>query len=180
LEATFRRWYSEWGHGENEPLDGNQILDGLNAILPPPKNGPVPPDAFGGERGPGGSWSTPLLIHANGRDELIISLSNRLAAYDPQTGKLFWFSKGLTDSVQSMPVWDEQNGLVIASGTDMSGGTMIAVRPGGSGDVTNTHRLWRLTRLKGSIGTGVAHNGYLHVISDDGFAVCYDLKAGKK
>jgi outer membrane protein assembly factor BamB len=79
-----------------------------------------------------------------------------------------------------MPVFDEKTGLIIASGGDMSGGTLIAVKPGGSGDVTNTHRAWRLTRLKGSIGTGVAHDGLLHLVSDDGFALCYDLSAGKK
>src|SRR4029434_1638241 len=107
-------------------------------------------------------------------------MRSRLAAYEPATGKLLWFSKGLPDSVQTMPVWDDKHGFVVASGGDMSGGTMIAVRPGGSGDVTDTHRVCRLTRLKGSIGTGVAREGLLYVVSDDGFALCYDLGAGKK
>jgi outer membrane protein assembly factor BamB len=179
-EATFQRWYTEWGQGATEALAADQILDGLNAILPPPKNPPASPTGFGGDAGPGGSWSTPLLIRSNGRDELVISMPNRLAAYDLATGKLLWFSKGLPDSVQTMPVWDEKHGFVVASGGDMSGGTMIAVRPGGSGDVTDTHRVWRLTRLKGTIGTGVAFAGLLYVVSDDGFALCYDLAEGKK
>jgi outer membrane protein assembly factor BamB len=180
-EAVFKKWFDQWGKGGTEPLDGNQILDGLNALFPPPKDAPPPgPGAFGGATGPSGSWSTPLLVRAGGRDELVVSHQNRLAAYDPVNGKQLWICRGLPDTAQPMPVFDEKTGLIVASGGDMAGGTLVAVRPGGSGDVTETHRVWRLTRLKGSIGTGVAQNGLLYFVSDDGFALCYDLAAGKK
>lgn len=180
-EAVFKKWYDLWSKGSNEPLDGNQLLDGLNALFPPPKDAPPPgPGAFGGATGPSGSWSTPLLVRAGGREELVVSFQNRLAAFDPASGKQLWICKGLPDTAQPMPVWDEKPGLIIASGGDMAGGTLIAVRPGGSGDVTDTHRAWRLPRLKGSIGTGVAQNGLYYFVSDDGFALCYDLVASKK
>jgi hypothetical protein len=187
LKGMFQGWHSKWSAGKDDSPDFNAMLDGLNAALAPPKGAPaaaaskppVPPD-FGGANGPGGSWSTPLLVHAGGRDELVVAFPNRLAAYDPQTGKPLWFSKGLPDSTQPMPIWDEQTGVVIASGGDMSGGTMLAVRPGGDGDVTDSRRAWRQTRMKGSIGTGVAHDGRLYSVSSDGFVLCNDARTGSR
>jgi len=181
LTAAFGAWYAKWDGGKGEPLDANQLLDGLSTILPAPQGAPGGgASGFGGAKGPGGSWSTPILIHTAGRDELVVGLPNRLAAYDPKTGALLWFSKGLADSVQSMPLWDEANGVVIASGGDMAGGSMIAVRAGGSGDVTDSHRLWRLGRMKGSIGSGVVHDGRVYMVASDGFALCLDEKTGRK
>ena len=188
LKTAFGAWYGKWSGGKNEPVDANQALDGLSAILPPPKNAPGGPGGppggggadFGGAGGPGGSWCTPVLVRAGGRDELVVSFPNRLAAYDPKTGDILWFCKGLPDSVQPVPVWAENPGVIVASGGDMSGGTMIAVRPGGAGDVTASHRTFRLTRLKGSIGTGVAHDGRLYTGTSDGFVLCIDLKTGQR
>jgi outer membrane protein assembly factor BamB len=189
----FGGWHAKWSAGKDEALDFNAMLDGLNALLAPPKDGPakggppaaaaakpaVPPD-FGGASGPGGSWTTPLLVRAGDRDELVATFANRVVAFDPKTGKQLWLSKGLPDSVQPMPVWDGQAGVILASGGDMSGGTMVAVRPGGGGDVTDSGRAWRQTRLKGSIGTGVVHDGHLYVVSTDGFALCTETRTGKQ
>ena len=59
------------------------------------------------------------------------------------------------------------------------GGGAIAIKPGGQGDVTESQRVWRLERVKGSIGSGVIHDGHLFTISQDGIATCMDLKDGK-
>jgi outer membrane protein assembly factor BamB len=183
LKSTLGGWHARWGGGKNEPVDANQALDGLSAILPPPKSPPGGPPggaSFGGAGGPGGSWSTPVRVRAGNRDELVVSFPNRLAAYDPKTGGLLWFCKGLPDSVQPMPVWADVPGVIVGSGGDMSGGTIVAVRPGGAGDVTDSYRTFRLTRLEGSIGTGVAHQGRLYTGTSDGFALCIDLRTGKR
>lgn len=171
--TTFGDWHAKWSGGRGEPLDANQVLDGLSVILPPPAGA-----SFGGEAGPGGSWSTPVAIRAGGRDELIVTFPNRLAAYDPKTGRLLWFSRDLKDSTQPVPLWAD--GVIVASSGDMAGGSLVAVRPGGGGDVTESHRAWRLPRVKGGIGTGVVHDGHLYSISTDGFALCNDLKTGKR
>jgi outer membrane protein assembly factor BamB len=174
--ATFGGWHGKWAGEKGEPVDANQVLDGLNVIFPPPEGA----RGFGGATGPGGSWSTPILVRANGRDELVIAFPNRLAGYDPKTGAPLWFSRDLKDSIQPMPLWDEAAGAIIASSSDMAGGAIVAVKPGGSGDVTESHRLWRLPRVKGGIGTGVVHDGRFYSVSADGFAACYDLKTGKR
>jgi outer membrane protein assembly factor BamB len=175
-KATFDGWFDAWGGGKGEPIDANQMIDGFVAIFPapPPRGG----GGFGGETGPGGSWSTPVVIDVDGRKEVVVGFPNRLVAYDPATGKELWFSKGLADQVNQTPMYDD--GVVYCASSDMAGGTVIAVKPGGSGDVTESHRAWRQTRVKGAIGTGVAHAGHLYWITSDGFALCLDAKTGKR
>ncbi len=135
-----------------------------------------PGGGMGGGMG-GASWSTPVLVKADGREELVISFPGNLAAYDPKTGKQLWVSKGLGGTIYSSPVAGE--GALFASTSGPGGGPAIAVKPGGNGDVTESRRLWRLDRFKGAIGSGVIREGYLYTISQDGIAACTDLKDGK-
>ena len=64
-----------------------------------------------------------------------------------------WFCRGLADQINQTPMYAD--GIVFGSSGDMAGGVVIAMKPGGSGDVTETHRVWRQPRVKGAIGTGV-------------------------
>ena len=54
----------------------------------------------------------------------------------------------------------------------------MAVKAGGSGDVTQSQRLWRLERFKSGIGSGVIDEGFLYTLSQEGVAACLDLKTG--
>src|SRR6185436_15855588 len=73
-------------------------------------------------------WGTPVVINANGRDELVVSSQRRVQAYDPATGKELWSVLGNTFEVIPTPVVG--HGLVFcASGR---AGPTMAIRPGGS------------------------------------------------
>jgi outer membrane protein assembly factor BamB len=145
---------------------------------PPASGGPGGPGGAG-ESPPGGSWNTPLLIKTAQRDELVMSFPGHLAGYEPQTGKQLWLSRGIDDWVFTTPVSGE--GVVVAMSSGAMGGTILALRPGGAGDVTATRRLWRLERQKSqSIGSGVIHDGYLYLIAEDGAVSCLELKTGRK
>ena len=122
--------------------------------------------------GPGGTWSSPILVDAGERQELIMTFPHRLAAYDARLGKQLWISKGVGGAVYATPVWGE--GILFATG----GGAAIAMKPGGSGDVTEDRRVWKLDRAKSAIGSGVIHDGHLYVISQEGIAICLELKSG--
>jgi outer membrane protein assembly factor BamB len=122
-----------------------------------------------------GSWSTPLAIRAAGRDELVVSWPRRVSAYDPGTGKLLWTSEGMGDLVYPSPI--HANGTVVAMGG--FGGASLAVRAGGSGDVTATHRLWRLAKSRQMIGSGVITGGRVYVVDNSGIAECLELESGK-
>jgi outer membrane protein assembly factor BamB len=133
-------------------------------------------DGFAGQRnGVIGSWSTPITINANGRDELIVSFPERVRAFDPRTGKELWVCDGLNPLIYSSPIYGD--GVVVAMGGFL--GTLVAVKPGGNGNVTATHRLWKRERNKNQLGTGVIQKGYFYVLDTPGIAECLELNTGK-
>jgi outer membrane protein assembly factor BamB len=87
-------------------------------------------------------WSTPILIEANGRTEMVLNGHSGVRAYDPQTGKELWFCQGFTGrgAPTATPAGDL---LHIVCGLR---GDTYAVRPGGNGNVTATHRVWNSPR----------------------------------
>ncbi len=132
-------------------------------------------DGFGAKDGVVGSWSVPLIINAGTREELVMSWPEQVRSYDPKTGKPLWHCRGLNPLIYSTTIFGE--GVVVAMG-GYSGST-VAVRPGGSGDVTDTHRLWHEPRDKGHIGSGVIKDGHLYILNTNGIAHCVELKTGK-
>ena len=122
-----------------------------------------------------GSWSTPIVATLNGREELVISWPKRVAAYDPRIGKELWTCRGLNPLVYTSQLYAD--GMVVAMGGFM--GMALAVKAGGSGDVSETHRLWHHPKTKQRIGSGVIDDGHVYIVNDPGVAECYELKTGK-
>ncbi|MBI4657802.1 MAG: PQQ-binding-like beta-propeller repeat protein [Verrucomicrobia bacterium] len=204
LKATFEKWSSDWDADKSGSLNEEKLREGLNSALPQPNfGGPGGPaggrgpgggadgrGGFGGRGGPGGpggpggfggpiggSWSTPIIVSHEGHDELIVNFANRLAAYDPKTGKQLWLSKGLGGTIYATPVSGE--GTIVAMSSGMMGASAIALKPGGSGEVTESHRLWRMDRFQSRTGSGIIHEGHFYSVSDSGIAECVELKTGK-
>jgi outer membrane protein assembly factor BamB len=124
-----------------------------------------------------GSWSTPIVITAGQRQELILSRPNRVQALDPKTGGEFWNCTGLNPLVYTSPLYDKDTGIVVAMGGYM--GMALAVKAGGSGDVTQTHRLWHHPKTKQRIGSGVIFENHIYILNDPGIAECFELQTGK-
>ncbi len=116
----------------------------------------------GGQRRPDAireAWNTPVVVTAaSGRDELVIPTAGTVYAFAPDSGELLWSCK--TDIGWYMvPSVVAADGVVYCLG-GRSGTAALAVRAGGSGDVTATHRLW--TSLKGSnVSSPVYLDGHL-------------------
>jgi outer membrane protein assembly factor BamB len=123
-----------------------------------------------------GSWSTPVVGKVGGREELILSVPKKVKAFDPKTGKELWSCAGLTDLVYTSPVVSPAGIVVAMSGY---GGSALAVRAGGSGDVTKTHRLWHHPRNPQRIGSAVIVGDHAYLINEPGRASCFELKTGK-
>jgi outer membrane protein assembly factor BamB len=122
-----------------------------------------------------GSWSTPIIIEVNGRSELVMSFPQRTCAFDPKTGMELWTCQGMGDLVYTSPLWGD--GVLVSMGG--FNGPYMAVRPGGDGDVTATHRLWRVPRAQQRIGSGVITGGHIYILNDPGVAECIELATGK-
>lgn len=101
-------------------------------------------EAWTAAREPNIGWSTPVLIEAGGRRELALNGQTGVIAYDPGSGKELWSCRCAAG--RGEPTVTPANGLLyVANG--LPGGGLYSIRPGGSGDVTPTHRLW-ITRRK--------------------------------
>lgn len=122
-----------------------------------------------------GSWSTPLIVPAGARTELAMVWPEKVAAHDLATGKELWHCPGLNPLIYTSAMFGE--GVVIGSGG--YGGSTAAVKPGGSGDVTATHRLWYRAKDKQRIGSGVIAGGHLYILNTPGTAQCIKLATGE-
>ena len=138
-----------------------------------------------------GSWSTPLVIAADGpdgpRDELVVTLPRRVSAFDPRTGERLWTCGGAAPLAYASPVFAPaaggngepgSGGVIVALGG--YGGAALGVRPGGSGDVTHTRRLWHAPRGDGYLGTGVAVGGAIYVCDMGGVLRALDAATGEE
>jgi hypothetical protein len=123
-----------------------------------------------------GMWGTPVLVElADGRQELVFSVPGAVWAFDPATGTQTWTCKG-ADSNSAIASAIAHDGIVYAIGGRDGGG--LAIRAGGSGDVTESHVLWSGNQ-RARIGTAVYHDGLIYWIAD-GMANCIDAKKGEK
>ena len=119
-----------------------------------------------------GSWSDPVPT-ANG---LLMSWPFRVCAIDPSSGKDLWSCEGLNPLAYTSPILSE--GIVVAMGG--FSGKALAVKVGGSGDVTATHRIWHHPKSPQRIGSGAIFDGHIYILNDTGFAQCIDLKTGEE
>jgi outer membrane protein assembly factor BamB len=125
-----------------------------------------------------GSWSTPVVIQAGGREELVMNWPNRVAAFAPKTGQELWTCAGLNPLSYTSPLYDRSREIVVAMGG--FNGQALAVKAGGRGDVTETRRLWHHPKTRQRIGSGVIHNGHIYILNDPGVAECLELETGKR
>jgi outer membrane protein assembly factor BamB len=122
-----------------------------------------------------GSWTTPVVMKVEGKDQLLMSWPRRLAAYDPQSGRELWTCSGLNPLVYTNPIYGDD--IAVAMGG--FGGSAIAVRAGGSGDITEARRLWQHPRSPQRIASGAVKDGRIYIHNDPGTAQCIDLKSGE-
>ena len=122
------------------------------------------------------SWNTPALVKtAEGNWELAVNNKGAVIGVDPQTGEKLWTCDGINDYI-CPSVLAEGDMLYVIGGRK---NTAIAVRSGGRGDVTGTHKVWEIG--KGSnVSSPVYLDGYLYWSNESrGAAYCVDAKTGE-
>jgi outer membrane protein assembly factor BamB len=122
------------------------------------------------------AYTTPLVIRAGGRDQLISIGAFRVGAYDPLTGKEIWRAS-YADGFSNVPRPVFGQGLVYVA-TGFQQPALIAIRPDGTGDVTKTHIAWELRRGAPLTPSPILIGDELFVINDGGILSCLDAKSG--
>jgi len=91
------------------------------------------------------SWATPVVIEHEGRDQAVVSGTNRVRGYDLETGEVLWECGGLSSNVVASPVAGD--GRVFA-GSSYEIRSLLAIQlEGAHGDITGSdHVLWKKDR----------------------------------
>jgi outer membrane protein assembly factor BamB len=123
------------------------------------------------------SWNTPILVKAKtGKTELVVAIMGKILGFNPDTGEALWECD--TDIGWYMaPSMVSHEDVVYSIGGRTGGG--LAVRVGGKGNVTKTHRVW--TGKKGSnVTSPIYHDGHLYWMHEVlGIAYCANAATGK-
>ena len=125
------------------------------------------------------AYTTPALLKHGNSTEIVITGGDVVTGHDPATGQELWRADGLNPSndgsyriVASPVVYGD---LLFAPSRERP---LLALKPGGRGDVTKSHVLWSFNNGP-DVPTPVSDGTYLYSINDRGILYCLDARTGK-
>lgn len=191
IQADYGRFGLNWGYASSPLLHGGalfvQVLHGMKTDDPSyllridAKTGKTvwkverrtaaiqeSPDAY----------TTPLLLTHGSATEVVVSGGDVVTGHDPATGAELWRMNGLNPAndpyyrIVASPI--AAGGLVVAPSRQ---NPVLAIRPGGRGDITRTHKAWEFSRGP-DVPTPVSDGTRLYLVTDNGVVYTLDLKTG--
>ena len=123
------------------------------------------------------SYVTPIIRKISDRTQMVLSGSKSVASYDPATGKRHWIIDGPTEQFVASMVYDGKF-LFITGGFPAR--HILAIRPDGRGNVTDTHIAWRTNRGAAYVPSPIVEGPYFLIVSDNGIASCFEAKNGNR
>jgi outer membrane protein assembly factor BamB len=119
-------------------------------------------------------YSTPSILEHNGKPQLVSSAAEATIAYDPASGDELWrvIHGGMNEA--TVPLFG--SGLIFLTNGHKT--NLLAVRQGGSGDVT-MNIAWRVTRGVPTRPSPLLVGDLLFMVSDAGVASCLEAKTGE-
>lgn len=123
------------------------------------------------------SFCTPLVIEIDGEPQIISPGSNMVGAYDPKDGKLIWKVRYDGYSVTPRPIYSKGL-LYISTGFDRP--ELLAIRPTGKGDITESHIAWSTRRGVPLTPSLLQAGNELYMMADRGIMTCLDSSTGEK
>jgi outer membrane protein assembly factor BamB len=123
------------------------------------------------------SYCTPTIFQAAGKTQMVLSGSKCVASYDPDTGKQHWLVDGPTEQFVAGVIFTDDIFFVTGGFPELH---LVAIRPDGTGNVTDTHIAWRDTKGVSYVPSPIAHGKYFFVVADGGLASCFEAKTGRR
>lgn len=123
------------------------------------------------------SYVTPLIREIDGRTQMVLSGSKSIASYDPHDGSMHWEIDGPTEQFVASMVYDGELFFMTAGFPTHH---VMGIRPGGSGNVTESHVQWHEQSAKCYVPSPVVVGEHLFIADDRGTANCFDTATGKQ
>lgn len=192
LQADYGDFGLNWGYASSPLLFGDalfvQVLHGMKTDDPSyllrisPDTGETvwrverPTEAI---RESPDSYTTPFVHRVEGRDELVVTGGDVVTGHDLDTGRERWRSGGLNPEnnasyrIVSSPV--VKDGIIYAP-TRVK--PLLALRTGGEGDITDSHRIWSFDRGP-DVPSPVTDGKRFYVVTDNGVLYALDARTGE-
>ncbi len=126
---------------------------------------------------PSHSFSTPIFREMAGKMQMILGGSKEVSSYNPDDGSRYWFVNGPSEDFCSTPVYNAKSGLVLISSA-WPKRILLAIKPDGKDDVTNTHVVWQSTKGAFYVPSPVCTNDYLFTTMTSGQVHCVEAATG--
>lgn len=120
------------------------------------------------------SWASPIVADVNGKSQIITCSVPFVISYDAGTGTELWRVECMSGDVAPSPIY--AGGLVFSVEPYSA---LTAIRPDGSGDVTESHIAWTNDEADiPDICSPVSDGELLFLLTTDGSLSCLDVKDG--
>ena len=123
------------------------------------------------------SYATPIIRTIGKREQMILCGSKSVASYDPANGKRHWIIDGPTEQFVASMVYNGKYAFVTGGYPERH---ILAIRPEGSGNVTETHIAWRVKKGASYVPSPVVLGPYFVVVADNGIASCFKAEDGTR
>ena len=123
------------------------------------------------------SYGTPIIRKVGGRTQMVLAGSKAVTSYDPDTGRQHWTVDGPTEQFVASMVFDGSHFFVTGGFPERH---ILAIRPDGKGNVTETHIAWRARRGASYVPSPIVVGKYFLVVADSGVASCFLAKTGER
>ncbi len=124
------------------------------------------------------AYTTPIVIEVEGKTQIVTPTAQWICAYDPSDGKEIWRAEH-GDGFSTSPSAIYWKGLVVFS-TGYMRPELVAVKPTGQGDVTQTHIAWRSKRGAPNKPSPIGVGDYLYAVSDTGIVTQWDVNGNER
>jgi outer membrane protein assembly factor BamB len=123
------------------------------------------------------SYVTPLIREIDGQPQLVFSGSKCIVSLDPRDGHTRWSIDGPTEQFVASMVYDGTHFYMSAGYPTYH---VMAIRPDGKGNVSDSHVAWHVTNAACYVPSPVLIGGHLLVADDRGTANCFETATGKR
>ena len=169
-----------YGYASSLAMHENNIIVQYDQAMPEDEmSSLIALDAFTGaitwekKRDVANSWTSPVVVSIDGKETILTCGDPWVIAYDATSGDELWRVDCLGTDVAPSPIY--AGGFVIAIEPYME---LLAIRPDGQGDVTETHIAWTSDEAGPDIASPVSDGEFLYVLDTAGEFTCFNIKDG--
>jgi len=126
---------------------------------------------------PAHSFSTPIFREMDGKKQMIFCGNKQIISYNPDNGSLYWYINGPSEDFCSTPIYNKKNDLLLISSA-WPQRHLLAIKPDGEGDVTDSKIVWRTTKGAYYVPSPVCTDDYMFSTMTNGSVYCIEVATG--